>query len=81
MGIALSKLPAWPAAMDRETALAYTQVAEVQLRAWEKAGKVRFRPRGPRGSMVALRASLDAALEETLGGDITLLEDLDFGDD
>jgi hypothetical protein len=33
--LALHKLPDWPAAMPRDVALAYTGVAETQLREWE----------------------------------------------
>ena len=80
MGLALEKFPDWPAAMNREMALAYTGVAEAQLRAWERARKVSFRPRGPNGQMVALRTSLDAALAELFTGAANdLAEDLDFG--
>lgn len=56
---------------------AATGVAEAQLRAWEKAGKVQFRTRGPRGGSLALRSDLDAALADLFSSD--LAEDLDFG--
>lgn len=62
MGMALHQFPDWPAGMNRETALAYTGVAEAQLREWETAGRVRFRARGPRGEKIAPRIDLDAAL-------------------
>lgn len=55
-------LPFWPAAMPRAMALTYTGVAEAQLKEWERRGLVRFRPRGPRGQMIAPRTDLDAAL-------------------
>ena len=77
MGLALERLPDWPAGMNRELALAYTGVAEAQLRAWEKAGRVNFRPRGPKGAMLALRSDLDAALATLFTADMS--EDLDFG--
>lgn len=67
MGMALEKLPHWPAGMNRELALAYTGVSVEQMREWERAGKVRFRPRGPRGQMLALRSDLDSALDELFG--------------
>jgi len=76
--LALRDLPDWPAAMNRDTALAYTQVAEAQLRAWERAGRVSFRARGPRGGALALRSDLDAALVDMFTADTE--EDLDFGD-
>jgi hypothetical protein len=80
MGMALERLPAWPAAMNRELALAYTGVSEVQLRQWEKAGKVLFRARGPMGSMLALKSQLDDALVELFApGVADIGEDLDFG--
>ena len=81
MSLALAQLPDWPAAMNRELALAYTSVAEAQLRAWERAGKVRFRPRGPNGQMVALRSQLDDALAALFVSATDVAEDLDFGDD
>lgn len=62
MGVPLERFPDWPRAMNRDLALAYTGVAETQLREWERAGRVRFRPRGPRGEHIAPRADLDAAL-------------------
>ena len=64
MGLPLEKLPAWPAALNRDQALAYSGVAETQLREWGKRGKVRFRPRGPNGAMLCLRSDLDNALTE-----------------
>ncbi|MAM41696.1 MAG: hypothetical protein CL949_25045 [Erythrobacter sp.] len=69
MGLALEKLPDWPAAMNRDWALAYTGVGSDQMKEWERAGRVRFRPRGPRGSMLALRADLDAALADLFGSE------------
>ncbi|MCK0531484.1 hypothetical protein [Sphingobium agri] len=67
MGLALEKLPDWPAAMNREWALAYTGVSGEQMKEWVRSGKVRFRPRGPKGAMVALKADLDAALADLFG--------------
>lgn len=55
-------MPNWPAAMSRELALAYTGVAQSQLREWERNGSVVFIPRGPRGAKIALRSALDSAL-------------------
>lgn len=75
--LAIDRMPDWPAAMSRDLALAYTGVAEVQLRAWERGGKVNFRARGPRGAMLALRSDLDAALTEMFSSSVE--EDLDFG--
>jgi hypothetical protein len=60
--IAVASMPDWPAGMTRDLALAYTGVAEAQLREWERRGLVRFCPRGPRGAAIAARTSLDAAL-------------------
>ena len=60
--LAIQRMPDWPAGMTRDLALAYTGVAEAQLREWERRGLVRFCPRGPRGAAIAARASLDAAL-------------------
>lgn len=63
MGLALERLPDWPVAMNRELALAYTGVAEAQLREWERRGTVRFCMRGPHGAAIAARSSLDAAVQ------------------
>ncbi|WCT73970.1 hypothetical protein PQ455_01675 [Sphingomonas naphthae] len=79
MGLALASLPDWPAAMNRDAALAYTGVAEAQLRAWERANKVAFRARGPNGQKLVLRSALDAALADLFTADVS--EDLNFGDD
>lgn len=78
--VARITVAAWPAGLSRDLALAYTGVAEAQLRAWERTGKVQFRPRGPKGAMLALRADLDAALASLFVGAV-VDEDLDFGDD
>lgn len=75
--LAIASMPDWPAAMSRDIALAYTGVAEAQLRAWERGGKVNFRARGPRGAMLALRSDLDAALTDMFSSSVE--EDLDFG--
>ncbi len=74
-------LPFWPAAMTRPMALAYTNVAEKQLVEWERAGLVRFRPRGPRGAMIAPRADLDAALAALFDAAITADDDIEFDPD
>ncbi|KTF68647.1 hypothetical protein ACNFJ7_02015 [Sphingomonas sp. HT-1] len=70
-------IPFWPAAMTRAMALAYTSVSETQMRQWEREGTVRFRARGPNGSMITERAQLDDAIRK-LFGDVA--EDMDFGD-
>lgn len=77
MGLALEKLPDWPAALSREQALAYAGVSEAQLREWAKRGAVRFQPRGPNGGMLCLRSDLDAALADMFKTGSA--EDLDFG--
>ena len=61
-------MPDWPAAMSRELALAYTGVAQSQLREWERSGSVVFMPRGPRGAKIALRTALDPALADLFIG-------------
>jgi len=73
----LANLPDWPAAMNREAALAFTGVAESQLKQWAKVGKVRFRARGPNGQLLALKSDLEAALVEMFTAADE--EDLDFG--
>jgi hypothetical protein len=78
VSLALAQLPDWPAAMNREAALAYTGVAEVQLLEWKRRGKVTFRARGPNGALLALRSDLDAALKDLFEN--AAAEDMDFGD-
>lgn len=81
MSLSLEKLPDWPAAMNREAALAYTGVAETLLRNWERAKRVRFSASGPNGAKLVLRSELDAALADLFGPETTDIgEDLDFGD-
>jgi hypothetical protein len=65
--LALERLPDWPAGMSRDVALAYTGVSAEQMKEWERVGRVRFRPRGPRGQMLALRSDLDTALRDLFG--------------
>ena len=77
--LAVSELPQWPAAMNRDLALAYTSVSEAQMRVWEREGRVQFRARGPNGAKVCLRAALDVALTEMFTRSTD--EDLDFGDE
>lgn len=67
MGLALEKLPDWPAGMTRELAMAYTGVNADQMKEWERAGKVRFRARGPRGQALVWKSDLDAALADLFG--------------
>jgi hypothetical protein len=75
--LAVQHWPNWPAAMTRDVALAYTGVADAQMKAWMKDGKVSFRSRGPNGAMLALRSDLDAALVEMFTS--TQAEDFEFG--
>lgn len=63
MGVPLQNLPEFPASMNREWALAYTGVAEATLQQYERLGIVRFRPVGPRGSMVARKSDLQRMLD------------------
>lgn len=78
MALALAQLPDWPACMNRETALAYTGVAETQMREWQRRGKVRFCARGPNGALLALRSDLDTAVADLFANSVA--EDWDFGD-
>lgn len=79
MGVpALAQLPDWPAAMPRALALAYTGVADAQLKEWERRGLVSFRPRGPRGAPIATRASLDLALQTLFSSPVADDGDIDF---
>lgn len=69
MTLVVQSFPDWPAAMSRDLALAYTGVAQTELREWEKRGLVRFLPIGPRGTAITLRLSLDNALTAVFGHD------------
>lgn len=70
-------LPFWPEGMSRVLALAFTGVGDAQMAAWEKSGRVRFLPRGPKGAMVARKVDLQAALDDLFSS--TAAEDMDFG--
>lgn len=78
MATALKDLPDWPAGLTRDEALAFTRVNEAQMRAWERAGKVRFRAVGPNGAKIARADDLKAAFDELFATDAG--EDMDFGD-
>ena len=65
--------------MSRELALAYTGVAAVQLREWERRGAVRFLARGPSGTKIALRSDLDSALSKLFSIAAAHETDFDFG--
>ncbi|ARR55362.1 hypothetical protein HY78_18910 [Rhizorhabdus wittichii DC-6] len=77
MGLPIEKLPDWPDGLDHDEALAFTGVAETELKAWVRLRKVRTSTRGPNGRRLYYRPDLKAALEEmfTAGSD----EDMDFG--
>lgn len=68
MGLPAEKFPTWPAAMNKEWALAYTGVSAMQLNEWMRTGKVKFRARGPHGALLALKTDLDQALMSLFGG-------------
>ena len=77
MGVPLEKLPAWPIAMTRLEALAYTRVSEAQMREWQKRGAVRFCARGTNGALLVQRSELDVAVADLFATSVA--EDLDFG--
>lgn len=65
--------------MSLPTALAYTGVSEKQMRQWQRDGAVLFVAKGPNGSLIALRGSLNEALRQlVMACDASW--DLDFGD-
>lgn len=73
---------AWPAALNRQQASAYSGLAPAFLRRLAKEGRLVFRPIGPNGSKVVLRAELDRILSENLGAEMKgtgIEEDFDFG--
>lgn len=81
MGLPLERFPDWPAALDWEQALAYTGLAEVELKRRARGGEVTFLPKGPNGKIVARREELDALLLKIWSADAAASEDMDFGDD
>jgi hypothetical protein len=76
MGLPLEKLPDWPFSLDHAEALAFTGVAETELKDWVRRRKVRTRARGPNGSRIYYRPDLERALEEMFTSGST--EDLEF---
>lgn len=72
----------WPASLDAQEAVSYTGLAPSEITRASREGKLTFKPLGPRGRKVCLRAQLDGLLQqiwsETSGEP---LEDMDFGDD
>lgn len=80
MGLPIENLPDFPASMNREWALAYTGVAEATLQEYERLGIVKFRPVGPRGSMVARKVDLQRMLDFIFerGDALPPSEDMDF---
>lgn len=81
MSIALADLPTWPAALMFDEAVAYTRIAETELRRHAREGRVRFLPRGPHGALIAQRSELDQLLESIWASQSGQpLEDMDFGE-
>jgi hypothetical protein len=76
MGLPLEKLPDWPVALDHEEALAFTGVAETELKEWVRRHKVRTSRRGPHGKTIYYAPDLKKALEDmfTTGS----AEDMEF---
>lgn len=81
MGLESHNFPEWPAAMDMETALAYTGVGERVLQEFERRHIVRFLPKGPNGRKITQRQQLDRMLDMLWDHDGALppAEDMDFG--
>lgn len=65
----IEKWPHWPIGMSREVALAYSGLAESELRKLERAGKIRFMMIGPRGAAVALKDDITRAVHELFAED------------
>lgn len=60
--IPLAHLPDWPALLDWQMALAYSNMSEAELRRQVRQKTVVFVPIGPNGRLVARRTDLDAAI-------------------
>lgn len=67
MGLALEKLPAWPAALNRDEALAYTRLAPKLFDQLERTGGVVGKRLGKNGEKVFPRDQLDALLTRLFG--------------
>jgi hypothetical protein len=80
--IAAHSLAFKPAAMDVDTAIAYSGLAKTELLRHEKEGRLTFKPIGPHGKLVCPTAQIDALIAALWAdGKGQPLEDFDFGDD
>lgn len=64
MRVELRELPDWPAGPTYHEALPYTRLSASQVRKAIRDGDITFKPLGPNGRMIALRAHLDAYLRK-----------------
>ena len=75
MGLALEKFPDWPAAMNREMALAYTGLSEKLFDQLERTGRVAGKKFGRSGERVYLRAQLDEVTSLLFGRGASDIDD------
>jgi len=78
MGYALEKLPAWPAALNRDEALAYTRLAPKLFDQIERTHGVTGKKLGRNGEKVYPRDQLDACLSRLFGAGMPDIDD-EFG--
>lgn len=79
---AIQHIPNWPASLDAQDAVRYSGLSPSEITRAAKEGRLTFKPLGPRGRKVCLRAQLDTLLSQLwaeMNGEP--LEDMDFGDD
>lgn len=75
MGLALEKLPDWPAALNREEALAYTHISEKLFAQLEKAGTLTGRRIGRNGEVIYLREQLESVTARLFGNGSNDIDD------
>jgi hypothetical protein len=75
MGLALEKLPAWPAALNRDEALAYMRIAPKLFDQLDRTGGVSGKKLGRNGEKVYPREQLDQVLTRLFGQSATDTDD------
>lgn len=67
MGLALEKLPDWPAALNRDEALSFMRIAPKLFDAMEKSGTLTGKKLGKNGEKVYLAEHCRQALDRLFG--------------
>lgn len=70
----------WPAVLDARMAVDYSGLARSEIQRAAREGRLAFKPLGPRGRKVVLRAQVDALLTAIFAEKAAEpVEDFDFG--